>query len=138
MKGTAVSVLGAEYVRAAESRGLSPRRVAQSYVGRNSMLPQVTGLALSIGFLFGGSVFIEFYFSYQGLGYQLINAINSRDYSVMMGCFLLITTAVVLANFLVDFVYPAVDPRIARPGATRQIEETPEETAPVEVEGAAV
>jgi peptide/nickel transport system permease protein len=131
MKGTAVSVLGAEYVRAAESRGLSPRRVAQSYVGRNSMLPQVTGLALSIGFLFGGSVFIEYYFSYPGLGYQLINAINSRDYSVMMGCFLLITTAVILANFLVDFVYPAVDPRIARPGLARRIE-APEETAPIE------
>ena len=115
MKGTAVSVLGSEYVRAAETRGLSPRRVAQSYVGRNSMLPQVTGLALSLGFLFGGSVFIEFYFSYPGLGYHLIEAINSRDYSVMMGCFLLITTAVIVANFLVDLMYPAIDPRIARP-----------------------
>ncbi|GAA2756356.1 ABC transporter permease [Actinopolymorpha rutila] len=134
MKGTAVSVLGSEYVRAAESRGLSPRRVAQSYVGRNSLLPQVTGLALSVGFLFGGSVFIEFYFSYPGLGYYLINSINSRDYSVMMGCFLLITSSVVLANFVVDLVYPAIDPRIARPGLARRAEEqkeSAEETAVV-------
>lgn len=129
MKGTAVSVLGAEYVRAAETRGLSPKRVAQSYVGRNSMLPQVTGLALSLGFLFGGSVFIEFYFSYPGLGYHLIEAINSRDYSVMMGCFLLITTAVIVANFLVDLLYPAIDPRIARPALRRQVEEPDEPVA---------
>lgn len=123
MKGTAVSVLGTEYVRAAESRGLSPRRVAQSYVGRNSMLPQVTSLALQVGFLFGGSVFIETYFSYPGLGYYLIQAINSRDYSLMMGCFLLITTSVILANFLVDLLYPAIDPRIARPKLARRSEE---------------
>lgn len=139
MKGTAVSVLGSEYVRAAESRGLSPRRVAQSYVGRNSLLPQVTGLALSVGFLFGGSVFIEYYFSYPGLGYYLINSINSRDYSVMMGCFLLITTSVVLSNFLVDLVYPAIDPRIARPSLARRAEEdkeTAEETVTVARAGA--
>ena len=123
MKGTAVSVLGTEYVRAAESRGLSPRRVAQSYVGRNSMLPQVTSLALQVGFLFGGSVFIETYFSYPGLGYYLIQSINSRDYSLMMGCFLLITIAVVLSNFLVDLLYPAIDPRIARPKLARRSEQ---------------
>lgn len=122
MKGTAISVLGTEYVRAAESRGLSPLRVAQSYVGRNSMLPQVTSLALQVGFLFGGSVFIETYFSYPGLGYYLIQAINSRDYSLMMGCFLLITTAVILCNFLVDLLYPAIDPRIARPKLARRSE----------------
>lgn len=119
MKGTAVSALGTEYVRAAESRGLSPGRIAMSYVGRNSMLPQITSLALQVGFLFGGSVFIETYFSYPGLGYYLIQAINSRDYSLMMGCFLLITITVIFSNFFVDLLYPAIDPRIARPKSSR-------------------
>lgn len=124
MKGTAVSVLGAEYVRAAESRGLSNRRIAQSYVGRNSMLPQVTSLALAIGFMFGGSVFIETYFTYPGIGYYLIQAVNSRDYSLMMGCFLLITVAVVISNFLVDLLYPLVDPRIASPAISKRVDKS--------------
>lgn len=121
MKGTAVSVLGSEYVRAAESRGLSTRRITQTYVGRNSMLPQVTSLALALGFMFGGSAFIETTFSYPGIGYQLLQAINSRDYPVMMGCFMLITIAVVIANFFVDLLYPLVDPRIARPGGAKAV-----------------
>ncbi|HEX3813220.1 MAG TPA: ABC transporter permease [Mycobacteriales bacterium] len=120
MKGSVVSVLGSEYVRAAKSWGLSGRRVTQSYVGRNSMLPQVTSLALSLGYMFGGSVLIETFFSYPGIGYYLVQAINSRDYSVMMGCFILITVAVVLSNFLIDLLYPMVDPRIASPAAPKK------------------
>lgn len=116
MKGSVVSVLGNDYIRASESWGLTRRRITQSYIGRNSMLPLVTSLALALGTMFGGSVFIEQMFSYPGLGYYLIQSVNSRDYSLMMGCFLLITIAVVLSNFLVDLLYPAVDPRITRPG----------------------
>jgi peptide/nickel transport system permease protein len=122
MKGTAVSVLGSEYVRAAEARGLSGDRIAQSYVGRNSMLPQITSLALSIGFMFGGSVFIETYFAYPGIGYYMIEAVDDRDYPVMMGCFLVITVAVVVCNLLVDLLYPVVDPRIAGPAGGRRLD----------------
>jgi peptide/nickel transport system permease protein len=120
MKGSVMTTLGADYVRAAESWGLSSRRVTQSYIGRNSMLPMVTNLALSVGFLFGGAVFIETYFNYPGIGYYLINAVNSRDYSLMMGCFILITAAVVLANLLVDLMYPLVDPRIVSPAQSKR------------------
>lgn len=120
MKGTAISVTGSEYVRAAEARGLSKRRIAESYIGRNSMLPQVTLLALSLGFMFGGSVFIEQLFNYPGVGYYLITAVNGRDYSLMMGCFMLIAVAVVVSNLLVDLLYPLVDPRIVRPTASRR------------------
>lgn len=115
MKGSAISTLGSEYVRAAEARGLGSRRITQTYVGRNSMLPQVTFLALALGYLFGGSVFIELYFNYPGIGNQLITAVNSRDYSVMMGCFVLITVSVVVSNLAVDLLYPLVDPRIVSP-----------------------
>ena len=115
MKGSAISVLGSEYVRAAEARGLSSRVISRSYIGRNSMLPMITQLALAIGGMFGGSVFVETYFNYPGIGYYMITAINNRDYSLMMGCFVLITIAVVICNFLVDLLYPAIDPRIAWP-----------------------
>jgi peptide/nickel transport system permease protein len=132
MKGSAISTLGAEYVRAAEARGLRRRRIMQSYVGRNSMLPQVTLLALSLGFMFGGSVFIEQFFNYPGIGYYLVGAVNSRDYSLMMGCFVLITISVVVSNLLVDLLYPVIDPRIASPAvrkrrttANRSAEEQP-------------
>jgi peptide/nickel transport system permease protein len=120
MKGSVVTTLGSDYVRAAESWGLSTRRVTQSYIGRNSMLPMVTNLALSVVFLFGISVFVEYDFTYPGIGYYLINAVNSRDYSVMMGCFIVITVAVIFANLLVDLMYPLVDPRIVSPAASKR------------------
>lgn len=120
MKGSAISTLGSEYVRVAEARGLGRRRIMQSYVGRNSMLPQVTLLALSLGFMFGGSVFIEQFFNYPGIGYYLIGAVNARDYSLMMGCFVLITASVVFSNLLVDLLYPVIDPRIAGPAVGRR------------------
>lgn len=128
MKGSAISVLGSEYVRAAEARGLSDRRITQSYVGRNSMLPMVTQLALSIGFMFGGSVFIETYFQYPGIGFYMIQSVGQRDYSLMMGCFLLITVSVIVTNLLVDLLYPLVDPRIANPAARKRAEDKPADT----------
>lgn len=134
MKGSAISVLGSEYVRAAESRGLSDQTISRSYVGRNSMLPMVTQLALSIGFMFGGSFFIEYYFQYPGIGYYLVQSINERDYSLMMGCFLLITVSVVITNLLVDLLYPLVDPRIINPAARRRVAATGQDTSTDDVQ----
>jgi peptide/nickel transport system permease protein len=121
MKGSVTTILGADYVRAGESWGLSRWRVTRSYIGRNAMLPMVTNLALSLGYMFGGSVFIETFFVYPGLGYYLIQSVVERDYSVMMGCFILVTVAVVVANLIVDLAYPLVDPRIMSPGRAKQI-----------------
>lgn len=120
MKGSVSTILGADYVRAGEAWGLSRYRVTRSYIGRNAMLPMVTNLGLSLGYMFGGSVFIETFFVYPGLGYYLVQSVNQRDYPVMMGCFLLITIAVVVSNLIVDLVYPLVDPRIMSPGRARQ------------------
>lgn len=120
MKGSVSTILGADYVRAGEAWGLSRYRVTRSYIGRNAMLPMVTNLGLSLGYLFGGSVFVETFFVYPGLGYYLVQSVNQRDYPVMMGCFLLITIAVVVSNLIVDLVYPLVDPRIMSPGRARQ------------------
>lgn len=117
MKGSTASTLGADYIRASESWGLSRRRIAQSYIGRNSMLPIVTNLALALAGILGGAVFVETFFTYPGIAYYLVQGIGNRDYPVMMGCFVLLTSATVFANFLVDVLYPFVDPRIARPGS---------------------
>ena len=131
MKGSVVAQLSSEYVRAAETWGLSRRRIMQSYVGRNSMLPMVTTMAFSVGLMFGSSVFIETFTSYPGIGYYLIHSVDSRNYTVMMGCFILICVAVVLSNFLVDLLYPSVDPRITLPGTNnaRNRAEAPSQVA---------
>jgi peptide/nickel transport system permease protein len=120
MKGSVSTILGADYVRAGEAWGLPRWRVTRSYIGRNAMLPMVTNLGLSLGYIFGGSVFIETFFVYPGLGYYLVQSVQQRDYPVMMGCFILITVAVVVANLIVDFTYPLVDPRIMSPARARQ------------------
>jgi peptide/nickel transport system permease protein len=111
MKSSVVSVLGDDFILAAELRGLSPLTVAR-YVMRNAMLPLFTILAISIGFMFGGSVFIEDIFNYPGLGYQLFESVTKRDYPLMTGTFLIITVAVIVCNILADLLYAVIDPRV--------------------------
>lgn len=112
MKSSTISTLGEEYVTAAHARGLGSWRVLTSYVGRNAMLPLVTQLAISIGFVVGGSVIIETIFLYPGLGRFLITAIGNRDYTSMQGVFLVIAITVVVANTLADMLYGVLDPRV--------------------------
>ena len=83
-----------------------------SYVGRNAALPLFTQLAISIGFVVGGSVVIESIFVYNGIGKRLIDAINQRDYPVMQGVFIVITISVIFANLMADLLYSRLDPRI--------------------------
>ncbi len=112
MKSSTLSTLGEEYVTAARARGLRSWRILTAYVGRNAMLPLVTQLAVSIGFVIGGSVIIEVIFVYPGLGGLLSSAIANRDYTTMQGVFLIIAFAVVIANTLADVLYGILDPRI--------------------------
>ncbi|MGH2377261.1 MAG: ABC transporter permease [Candidatus Limnocylindria bacterium] len=116
MKNATLATLEDDYVTAARARGLSDRRITTAYVGRNAILPLVTQLAISAGFAFGGAVVIELIFVYQGIGLLLLNAINQRDYPVMQGAILVITSAVVLANLLAELLYSRLDPRIGRAG----------------------
>ena len=112
MKANTISVLGEDYVVAAEARGLKKRRIAMSYVGRNAVLPLFTRFTIAIGYMFGGSVLIENIFTYPGVGYYLSFSVTSRDYTLMQGAFLLITCAVVISNFIADLLYSRLDPRI--------------------------
>lgn len=112
MKSSTINTLGEDYVTVAKARGLTDWRIVTAYVGRNASLPLFTQLALSIGFVMGGSLLIETIFVYQGIGQTLGQAINRRDYTVMQGVFLVTTLAVILSNFLADLLYSWLDPRI--------------------------
>lgn len=115
MKSSVVSVMGDDFILAAEVRGLSRRRIF-TYIAHDAVLPLFTVLTLSLGFMFGGSVFIENAFNYPGMGQLLISSVGQRDYPVMNGAFLLITVAVIVANLLADLLYTAIDPRVRRGG----------------------
>jgi peptide/nickel transport system permease protein len=112
-KSSVISVLGDDFILAAELRGLKPSIVVR-YITRNAMLPLFTILAIALGLLFSGSVFIEDVFNYPGLGQLMISSINTKDFPVLDGAFLLIIVAVIVANILADLAYPFIDPRIRR------------------------
>lgn len=111
MRNTMVGVLGEDYISIARARGLSDRRVMYTYAARNALLPQLTGLALALGFLIGGQVLVEYVFTYPGLGSILANAVGSKDYPLIQGMLLTVTLGVLIANFIIDLAYLALDPR---------------------------
>jgi peptide/nickel transport system permease protein len=111
MRSMAVYELGSDYVNYDRGLGLRDRTIIR-YIFRNAMLPQVTGLALSIGTLVGGALITEIVFSYPGVGTLLFTAISQNDYPVVTGLTLLIAVAVLVANFCVEIAYGIIDPRI--------------------------
>jgi peptide/nickel transport system permease protein len=117
MRNAMVVLLGSDTVRLAHAKGLPNARVLFRYAARNALLPHVTGFGMALGFVVGGSLLTEIVFSYPGLGYLLIQAVRNQDYPLMQGLFLLITLAVLFANWLVDLVLVALDPR-TRGGAS--------------------
>jgi len=111
MRNAMITVLGSDYVALARAKGLAPSRVVLRYAARNALLPSVTGFGMAIGFVLGGSLLTEIVFSYPGQGYLLVQAVRNQDYPLMQGIFLVITLAVLGANWLVDLVYVSLDPR---------------------------
>ena len=111
MRNTMVGVLGTDYVKLARAKGLSERRVMWRYAARNALLPNVTGFGMALGFVLSGSLLTEIVFSYPGQGYLLVQAVRNQDYPLMQGLFLVITFAVLAANWLVDLAYIGLDPR---------------------------
>lgn len=101
-----------DYVQYAELAALPKRKVLFSYVIRNTMLPQVTDLGLSLGAIFEGAIITEVVFGYPGVGYVLFNAINAADYNLIMGVTLMSIVGIATASLLVDLSYPLFDPRV--------------------------
>lgn len=112
MKSSTITTLGEDYIHVAKARGLSEWRILTAYVGRNSMLPMVARAAINFGFVIGGSVIVERFFEYPGLGRALFTAVSTRDYTSMQGIFLLLTMAMILSNILADLLLGWLDPRV--------------------------
>lgn len=110
MRNQVVTVADEDYVLLAEAAGLPRRRVVW-YAMRNAILPQISSFALALSFVVGGSLLTEIVFSYPGIGFTLLAAVKSLDYSLVQGIFLIITFVVLAANFVADIVYVALDPR---------------------------
>jgi len=111
MRNMVIYELENNYVRYLETLGVK-RKLIRKYAFRNAILPQVTGLALQLGTVIAGQVTTEVVFSYPGIGYILTQGILNQDYFLIQGCFLFIIIGVLIANFTVDLVYMALDPRI--------------------------
>jgi len=112
MKGSAVSVLGEDYIMAARARGLKERRIMVFYMGRNAILPLVTGLAIALGTMLGGATFIETIFGYPGIGWFFGQATAKRDFGLMQGLFLMTAAVTIFSNLVADILYSRLDPRI--------------------------
>lgn len=111
MRSMSIYELNADYVLYSRSLGIKKNKIVQ-YVFRNAMLPQITGLATTLGLMIGGALVTEMVFSYPGLGTYLFSAIRQSDYPLIQGCTLIITVGVLAANFLMDLTYGMIDPRI--------------------------
>jgi peptide/nickel transport system permease protein len=111
MRSMSIYELNADYVKYARFMGIPDRKIV-GYVFRNAMLPQITGLALSIGTMVGGALVAEIIFSYPGLGTTLLNAITGGDYPLISAVTLIVTVMVLIANFIIEIVYGFIDPRI--------------------------
>jgi peptide/nickel transport system permease protein len=112
MKLVVQSVVGESYVQYARMAGVTERKIVTRYVFRNALLPQITGLALSLGLIFSGALITEIVFSYPGLGTLLYRAIVNGDYNLIMGITIFSIFAITSAVLLVDLIYPLFDPRI--------------------------
>ncbi|HNT22853.1 MAG TPA: ABC transporter permease [Anaerolineales bacterium] len=111
MRSMSIYELNADYVKYARFLGIKDGKII-GYVFRNAMLPQITGLALSIGTMVGGALVAEIIFSYPGLGSTILTAVMGQDYPLISATTLIITIMVLIATFLVEILYGVVDPRI--------------------------
>jgi peptide/nickel transport system permease protein len=107
-----ISVLGEDYLLYAQARGLPPRTILYRYALRNALLPQITALAISLGFVINGAILLEQLFLYPGVGLLLISAIKEIDVNTAQAIVIMTITSVMTANLIVDLILPFVDPRV--------------------------
>ena len=112
MRALVSNIVTEDYVVYAELGGVPRKRILPFYVMRNALVPQITGLAMSLGAIFNGAIIVEQVFSYPGLGRLLIGAVYSADYSLVLGVTAISIIAVSASVFLIDILYPIFDPRV--------------------------
>jgi peptide/nickel transport system permease protein len=116
MRNNMITTLAEDYVRMGRAKGLSNRRIMYGYAARNAMLPNLSGFAMSVGFVLSGAILVEYVFNYPGLGYLLYNAVHNADYPLMQVLFMLYTVAVLVAVLACDVAIAWLDPRARAKG----------------------
>jgi peptide/nickel transport system permease protein len=116
MRNNMITTLAEDYVRMGRAKGLSSRKVMYQYAARNAFLPNLSGFAMSLGFVISGAILVEYVFNYPGLGYLLYNAVANTDYPLMQVLFMLFTLAVLVSVLLCDFATAWLDPRARAKG----------------------
>ena len=111
-RGSLLEVVGQEYIKVARSKGLSENTVMVKHALRNALLPVVTVIGLEFRALIAGAVLTETVFAWPGLGRLTFDAINARDYPLLMGMFIFISLLVAIGNLVTDLLYALLDPRI--------------------------
>ena len=111
MRQMSIYELNADYVKYSRLMGIKDKKIVW-YVFRNAMLPQITGLALSLGTMIGGNLIAEIVFSYPGIGTTIFSGIRNQDFTLISGCTLMISIMVLAANFVVDIICGLIDPRV--------------------------
>lgn len=112
MRNSLIDVMGDDFIQTARAKGVREKQVLWRHAVPNAMLPTLTLTLLSIGFVFSGAITIEYVFSWPGLGWLTVQAINANDYALLQGLFLLASGAVIVANLLADVLYSYLDPRV--------------------------
>jgi len=112
MRAMMVTTMGEDYMTMAQAKGLRGRTIFFDYALRNALLPQVTGLAISLAGIMSGAILVEIVFGYPGIGFLLYRAISGNDYFVIQGVVFFVILSVGLALLIVDLIYPLLDPRI--------------------------
>jgi peptide/nickel transport system permease protein len=112
VRSTMLETLGEDYVLTARAKGLRNWAIVWKHAFRNALLPFVTLVALSLGYIVGGAITVEYVFSYPGIGLAIVEAIDQRDYTFLQGAFLVLTLSVIFFNFVADLIYFKLDPRV--------------------------
>jgi peptide/nickel transport system permease protein len=112
MRNSLIDVLGDDFVQTARAKGVREKSILWRHVVPNALLPTMTLMFLSIGFIFAGAITIEYVFSWPGLGWLTVQAIDAKDYPLLQALFLLFSVAVIVANLIADIVYTYLDPRV--------------------------
>ncbi len=112
MRNSLIDVMNDDFVQTARAKGVREKKVLWDHVVPNAALPTLTLTLLSLGFVFSGAITIEYVFSWPGLGWLTVQAIDANDYALLQGLFFLFSAAVIVANLLADVLYSYLDPRV--------------------------
>jgi peptide/nickel transport system permease protein len=116
MRNNMITTLAEDYIRMGRAKGLSNRKIMYQYAARNAFLPNLSGFAMSLGFVISGAILVEYVFNYPGLGYLLYNSVQNTDYPLMQVLFMLFTVTVLVSVLLCDFATAWLDPRARAKG----------------------